>query len=109
MARTKDARDKFYFVKFGELKLPIKRAAYKDLRKAKKRHFANITARSELKTLTKTFESLLSNKKTEDAKKALSELVSKIDRAALKGVIKDNTASRKISRLMKKLSASQKT
>jgi len=89
--------------------LPIKRAAYKDLRKAKKRHFANITARSELKTLTKTFESLLSNKKTDEAKKALSGLVSKIDRAASKGVIKKNSASRKISRLMKKLSSGPKT
>ncbi|MCX5686124.1 MAG: 30S ribosomal protein S20 [Candidatus Omnitrophica bacterium] len=89
--------------------MPIKRAAYKELRKAKKRHFANIAARSELKTLTKTFESLLSNKKTDEAKKALSELVSKIDRAASKGVIKKNSVSRKISRLMKKLSSGPKT
>ena len=89
--------------------MPIKRAAYKELRKAKKRHFANIATRSELKTLTKTFESLLSNKKTDEAKKALSELVSKIDRAASKGVIKKNSASRKIFRLMKKLSSGPKT
>ena len=89
--------------------MPIKKAAYKELRKAKKRHFANIATRSELRTLAKTFESLLSNKKTDEAKKALSELVSKIDRAASKGVIKNNSASRKISRLMKKLSSSAKT
>ena len=89
--------------------MPIKKAAYKELRKAKKRHFANIATRSELKTLTKTFESLLLNKKTDEAKKALSELVSKIDRAASKGVIKKNSVSRKISRLMKKLSSGPKT
>ena len=84
--------------------MPIKRAAYKEIRKAKKKHFANIAARSELKTLTKSFNSLLTNKKIGEAKKALSGLVSKIDRAASKGVIKKNNASRKISRLMKKLS-----
>ena len=84
--------------------MPIKRAAYKEIRKSKKRHFANIATRTELKTLTKDFESLVSNKKSDEAKKALSALVSKIDRAASKGVLKDNAASRKISRLMKKLS-----
>ena len=89
--------------------MPIKRAAYKGLRKAKKRHFANIAIRSELKTLAKSFESLVANKKIDEAKKALSVLVSKIDRAASKGVIKKNNASRKISRLMKKLSSPSKT
>ena len=88
--------------------MPIKKAAYKDLRKAKKRHFANIAARSELKTLIKSFQSLLANKKMDEARKALSGLVSKIDRAASKGMIKKNSASRKISRLMKKLSSSSK-
>lgn len=95
--------------KKGEANLPIKKAAYKELRKAKKRHYANITARSELKTLTKSFESFVTNKKTDEARKALSGLVSKIDRAASKGVIKTNSASRKISRLMKKLSSGPKT
>jgi len=89
--------------------LPIKRAAYKDIRKAKKRHFANITTRSELKTLSKNFESLIANKKVDEAKKLLPGLISKIDRAASKGVIKSNNASRKISRLMKKLSSPSKT
>lgn len=85
--------------------MPRERTAYKELRKAKVRHFRNISLKSELKTLTKNFQKLVSGKKTEEAKKELKQLVSKIDRAASKGVIKKNTASRSISRLMKALSS----
>lgn len=84
--------------------MPRERTAYKELRKAKKRHFKNISTKSELKTLKKNFEKLVSSKKLEDAKSVLKTLTSKIDRAASKGVIKANAASRSISRLMKKLS-----
>jgi ribosomal protein S20 len=87
--------------------LPIKRSAYKELRKAKLRHFANISTKSELRTIAKQFQKLAEAKKVDEAKKVLSSLVSKMDRAASKGIIKKNTASRKISRLMKKLSASK--
>ena len=83
--------------------MPIKRAAYKELRKSRKRHFVNISTKSELKKLTKKFHELVSGKKFEDAKRSLKELASKIDRAASKGVIHKNAASRKISRLMKGL------
>ena len=84
--------------------MPTEKTAYKELRKAKKRHFRNISTKSELKTLKKNFEKLLASKKLEDAKAALKALTSKIGRAASKGVIKKNAASRSISRLMKKLS-----
>ena len=87
--------------------MPIKKSAYKEIRKAKKRHLANISIKSELRTLTKQFESTLAKGKPDEAKKAANELVSKIDRAASKGVLKNNTASRKISRLMKKLSGAK--
>ena len=88
--------------------MPIKRSAYKELRKAKLRHFKNISTKSELKTLAKKFQKLVDTKKVDEAKKALNSIVSKMVKAAAKGVIKKNTASRKISRLMKKLSASAK-
>ena len=82
--------------------MPIKRSAYKELRKARVRHFKNITTKSELKTLSKKFEKLLSSKKTEDANSLIRKIVSQINKAASKGIIHKNTASRKISRLMKK-------
>lgn len=85
--------------------MPRERTAYKELRKARVRHFRNISLKSELKTFAKHFEKLVSDKKTEEAKSQLKQLVSKISRAASKGVIKRNTASRKISHLMKRLLA----
>ena len=88
--------------------MPIKRSAYKELRKTKLRHFKNVSTVTELKTLTKKFQKLTEAKKSDEAKKALNTLVSKIDSAASKGIIKRNTASRKISRLMKKLARMSK-
>lgn len=88
--------------------MPIKRSAYKELRKSKKRHARNISAESELNTLTKDYLRLIVAKKSDDAKSALGHLISKIDKAAKNGVIKHNTAARHIARLMKRLSQGQK-
>lgn len=88
--------------------MPIKRSAYKELRKSKTRYLKNSSTRSELKSLVKNYEKLLAAKKAQEAKEALRNIISKLDRAASKGVLKSNTASRKISRLMKRLSASTK-
>jgi small subunit ribosomal protein S20 len=88
--------------------LPIEKSAYKELRKAKKRHFRNIAATTELKTLVKKFESLVSAKKADEAKAFLRIVASKIAKAASKGIIHRNTASRKISRLTKRLSSPAK-
>ena len=85
--------------------MPVKRAAYKEIRKAKLKHFKNISTRTELKTLAKDFEKLVTAKKADEAKNAINRLISKIDKAASKGIVKRNTAARKISRLMKKLSS----
>lgn len=84
--------------------MPIKRSAFKELRKAKLRHFKNISTKTQLRTVTKKFQKLLETKKVDEAKKAISGLISKIDKAASKGILKRNAAARKISRLMKKLS-----
>lgn len=89
--------------------MPIERTSYKELRKAKLRHFKNISTKTELRTLAKNCDKLFTEKKTAEAKKALSVLVSKIDKAASKGVLKSNTAARKIARLMKKYSSSVKS
>ena len=83
--------------------MPQKRAAYKEIRKSKKRRFRNIQITSELKTLVKEYNVLLAEKKFDQAKEFLKVVVSKLSKAARKGVIHQNTASRKISRLAKKL------
>lgn len=83
--------------------MPVKKSAFKELRKAKKREARNTKVISELKTLNKKFLSLLEQKDIEQAKKILRQLVSKLDNAANKKIIHQNKASRKISRLMRKL------
>jgi len=81
--------------------LPHKRSAYKELRKAKNRHFKNISLNSELNTLTKKFEKLVADKKSAEAKEFLKKLISKIDKAASKGILHKNAASRRAGRLTK--------
>ncbi|UCB56805.1 MAG: 30S ribosomal protein S20 [Candidatus Omnitrophota bacterium] len=83
--------------------MPIKKSAFKELRKAKKRHLRNIGAISELKTLNKKFLALVDEKKVEQAKKILNQLSSKLDKASSKKIIHKNKAWRKKSRLMRKL------
>jgi len=85
--------------------MPIKRASFKDLRKSKKRHHKNVSIRSELHSIIKKFENLITDKKTDEAKAMLKTMVSKIDKAAAKGIIHNNAASRKISRLTKRIAS----
>ncbi len=83
--------------------MPIKKSAFKELRKAKKRTLRNIGRISELKTLNKKFISLVEEKNIEQAKEVLRKLTSRLNKAANKKVIHKNKAARKISRLMRKL------
>ena len=85
--------------------MPHKRSAFKELRKAKKRHLRNISIKSELKTSIKKFETLLSDKKIEEARSYLKTLMSTIDKSVSKGMLHKNSAARKNSRLTKRLSA----
>lgn len=85
--------------------MPIKKAAYKAIKKSETKHLRNVTIKSELRTLAKKLERLISAKKMDEAKKAVDGIISKFNRAASKGIIHRNTASRKISRLRKRLAA----
>mgnify|MGYP001567357789 CR=1 FL=1 len=89
--------------------MPIKKAAYKAIKKSKVKHARNAIIKSELKTIVKKFDKLIAGKKTDEAKKMVDIISSKFCRAASKGIIHKNTASRKISRLKKRLAASTKT
>ncbi len=85
--------------------MPILHASYKDIKKSTKRALRNQSAQSKLKTEAKRFIELISSKKIEEAKIQLNYLISQLDKAKSKGIIHKNTASRKISRLTKKLKA----
>ena len=88
--------------------MPHKRSAYKELRKARKKHSRNISLKSDLKTSIKKFERLLSEKKTEEAKNYLKTLVAALNKGASKGIIHKNAAARKTSRMTKKLASLSK-
>ena len=83
--------------------MPILHASYKDIKQSAKKALRNQSVHSGLKTETKKFLELVSSKKTAEAKTQLNYLISQLDKAQSKGIIHKNTASRKISRLSKKL------
>lgn len=60
---------------------------------------------SRMKTFIKGLEMLVSNKNAEEAKAKFPKVESEIMKAASKGVIKANAASRKVSKLSGKIKA----
>ncbi|MBU1853842.1 MAG: 30S ribosomal protein S20 [Candidatus Omnitrophica bacterium] len=89
--------------------MSILHAAYKSIKVTKKKTARNLSVKSRLKTETKKFLNLVASKKPDEAKKQLNSLISEIDKASSKRVIHKNTASRKKSRLMKRLKSVTKT
>ena len=86
--------------------MAIKHAALKQLRKDRKRQSRNQMVRSELKTFTKRFVTLVSSQRLDEARALIQTLTSKYDRAASKGIIHRNTAARSKSRLARRLTRS---
>jgi small subunit ribosomal protein S20 len=80
-------------------------SAMKRARQAIKRNLRNRTVRSTVKTIIKKVETEIASGNKEDAGKALLEAVKALNKAASKGVIHRNTASRNISRLTRKVNA----
>jgi small subunit ribosomal protein S20 len=80
-------------------------SAMKRARQAVKRNLRNTSVLSAVKTVLKKVEEAIASGNREDAGKALLKAVRALNKAASKGVIHDNTASRKISRLTKKVNA----
>lgn len=84
--------------------MPVHRSALKRMRTSQKRHARNVAAKSELKTLIRKADQLISQKSADEAKEAVRLASSKLDKAATKGIIHKKTASRKKSRLTLRLS-----
>jgi len=83
--------------------LATHKSAEKRARQNKKRHLRNASVKSSVKTRLKAVLGAVEDKKKDDSRKALSEAIVIIDKAASKGVLHKNTASRKISRLTRKV------
>ena len=80
-------------------------SALKQMRQSQKRRARNRQNASLLKTQVKKLRAAIAEGNAEAAKKLLPETVGEIDRAAKKGVVHDNAASRYKSRLSRKVSA----
>ena len=79
------------------------KSGQKAARASKRKQARNRSIKSAVKTFVAKAENLIDNGETEPAKKTVSEAASLLDRAAKKKVIHPNTASRRKSRLTKKL------
>ncbi len=83
--------------------MPITSSAKKALRSSKRKRVFNLKRKDEMNLVSKEYKKLLVSGKEAEAAKMLPKLQQAIDKAAKRGIIKKNTASRKKSRFSKKL------
>ena len=81
--------------------MPITKSAKKALRGSLVKKGMNDRNKKNIKETVKKIEKLVKEKNKVEAKKLLPSAYSVIDKAAKRGVIKKNTASRKKARLSK--------
>lgn len=78
--------------------MPTTQSAKKRLRQEEKREKRNRSKRSEIRTLERK---VMESESLDEAREARDELYAALDRAASKGVIHENKAARKKSRIAK--------
>jgi small subunit ribosomal protein S20 len=81
--------------------MPITSSAKKALRSSKRKRLVNLVSKEKMNKTVKAVKKLFVSTTKEGAKEALVLAYKALDKAAKKGVIKKNTASRKKSRLAK--------
>ena len=82
--------------------MPNIKSAKKELRKSDKRHKANVAIKKNVNELIKKSSKAIVAKDNV-AKETVVKTIKAIDKMAKKGLIKKNTASRRKSRLQKKV------
>ncbi|RAK22452.1 small subunit ribosomal protein S20 [Anoxybacillus vitaminiphilus] len=85
--------------------MPNIKSAIKRVKTSNKRRAQNASQKSAMRTAIKKFEALVEAKDVEKAQAAFIIASKKIDKAASKGLIHKNAASRHKSRLAKKLNS----
>ena len=79
--------------------------AKKTARAQERKRITNRTVRSSTRTAVKKALTAIDGGDTDQAKTTVASAVSALDRAATKGIVHRNNASRRKSRLMKRLNA----
>ncbi|MCL6452470.1 MAG: 30S ribosomal protein S20 [Alicyclobacillus sp.] len=85
--------------------MPNIKSAEKRVRTSARRSLRNTSLKSALRTTIKKFETALVQNDVEQARLALKIATRALDKAATKGVIHRNAASRKKSRLTRRFNA----
>ena len=83
--------------------MPNTKSAIRRVRRVKKQTQINRIRKSKYKTAVKKMDSLIKSKNKGEAKKYFSKFQSILMQVAKSGVISKKTASRKISRISKKI------
>lgn len=83
--------------------MPITSSAKKALRNSARKRVFNLRKKNEMTGSVKKLKKLIADKNTAEAQKLFPSVQKAIDKAAKRGVIKKNTASRKKSRLSKSI------
>jgi len=84
-------------------------SAIKKAKQAVKKNLLNKSVRSNIKTIERKVESVITSGNKEEAGKTLIEAMKVLQKAASKGVIHKNNAARQISRLTRKVNAMTKS
>lgn len=85
--------------------MPITKGAEKANRQSKRKRVYNIRRKNTMNDAVKSVNKAVVAKDEEKAKSLLPQAYKAIDKAAKRGVIKDNTADRKKARLTKRVKA----
>ena len=85
--------------------MPNTKSAIRKVRRVKKQTQVNRIRKSKYKNAIKQMELLLTGKEKDKAKKYFSKFQSILMQVAKSGVVSKNTASRKISRISKRISS----
>ena len=88
--------------------MPNTKSAIRRVNKTQKQTFKNRLRKSKYKSVIKKMQEYIDAGKTNEAKKFLPKFYSQLMKVAKTGVINKKTASRKISRLTKKINNFQK-
>ena len=83
------------------------KSAIKRTKQSEKRRLLNASVRSSVKTEIKSIVKAIEKKEQDGVKEALAAVIPKISKAAAKGIFHKKNASRKVSRLTRKVNALQ--
>lgn len=83
--------------------MPVKKAAFKDLRQSNKKALINLRIKRSIKTLIKDIDKSLVSDKIDEAKKLVDKLQKIIDKAIQHGRMKKNNGARKKSRIASRI------